>query len=419
MIPLKTYIMKSVFTFLFLTLIPGIIFSQTQVNVPTGGNYANDVYYSLSNDILKTAPRSSWDIAFKTNQMSVSVLANNGNGMMVYTWPKGTVAGWETVDTTGIAWKPLYNSMVDWEYGAFNANTVPGNAFDYGWGTYNMTSHNISGDSIFIIKSAVGNFKKFYIKQKNAIQNVWTFRYADLDGKNDTTITLDGDDYKGKSFIHFSFDTNTVVEQEPSERWQLLFTRYYDYRIPYFVTGVLANSGVKIQQVKGVSQSDFKNYETSMFIDTLSEIGSDWKSFSMTTFQYVVAPDWVYFVQDTAGTDKSIWKIYFTGFSGSATGTYSFTKENLGVTAINSISARNLAVYPNPAENEINVIHDFNGTTEITVYNISGQTVLKSRNIANQGLNKNTLNISSLPAGIYSLNIRAGNDMKSVKFLKK
>lgn len=411
--------MKAIFTFLFLLIIPGFVFSQTEVNVATGANYSNEVYYSLNNDILKTAERNTWDIAFKTNQMSVSVLANNGNGVMVYTWPKGTIANWETVDTTGIAWKPLYNSMTDWEYGAFNANTVPGNAFDYGWGTYNMTSHNITGDSIFIIKPATGNYKKFVIKQKNAIQNTWSFRYADLDGKSDTTITIDGDDYKSKSFIHFSMGSNSVVDQEPSERWQLLFTRYYDYRIPYYVTGILANSGVKIQQVKGVSQSDFENYNAALLIDTLSEIGSDWKSFSMTTFQYVVAPDWVYFVQDTAGTDKSVWKIYFTGFSGSSTGTYSFIKKKLGATGINSISEKNLTVYPNPADNEINVIHDFSGVTEITVYNIAGQPVLKNVNNESSGLNKNTLNVSNLSSGMYSLMIRSGKDVKTTKFLKK
>ena len=162
--------MKSIFTFLFLTILTTSVFSQTPVDVPTGGNYANDVYYNFSNDILKTAARSSWDVAFKTNQMSVSVLANNGTGTMVYTWPKGTIADWETLDTTGMGWTPLYNSVADWEYGAFNTNTVPGNAFDYGWGTYNMTSHNITGDSIFIVKLATGNFKKLAIIQKNAIQ---------------------------------------------------------------------------------------------------------------------------------------------------------------------------------------------------------------------------------------------------------
>ena len=411
--------MKSIFILLFISLFITTSFAQTQVDVSTGAGYANDVYYNFSKDVLKTSPRSDWDIAFKANLMSVSVLANNGNNVMVYTWPKGTINNWETLDTTGMAWKPLYNSMVDWEYGAFNDNTIAGNEFDYGWGTYNMATHVISGDSIFIIKLASGDYKKFVIKQKKATQNTWSFSYAVLNGKKDTTITLNGNDYKGKSFIHFSLANNKVVDQEPAERWQLLFTRYFDYNIPYFVTGVLANAGVKIQQVRGVSQTSFEDYKTSMFNDTLSQIGSDWKSFSMATSKYVVVSDVVYFVQDTAGTDKSVWKIYFTGFSGGGTGTYSFIKKNLSTTGVKSISERNLTVYPNPASQEINVIHDFSGNTEITIYNISGQPVLKSQNSESLGLNKNTLNISILPAGMYSLHVRSGNDVKTVKIFKK
>lgn len=411
--------MKSIFTFLFIISIFTTAISQTTVNVSTGAGYANDVYYNFDKDVLKTSPRSDWDIAFKANQMSVSVLANNGNEVKVYTWPKGNINNWETLDTTGMAWKPLYNSMVDWEYGAFNDNTIAGNEFDYGWGTYNMATHNITGDSIFIVKLASGGFKKFAIKQKSAVQNVWTFKYADLNGQKDTTITLKANDYKPKAFIYFSFATNKVVDQEPAERWQLLFTRYFDYNIPYFVTGVLSNSGVKVQQVRGVSQNNFEDYNMKLFKDTLSQIGSDWKKFSMTTNKYEVAPDVVYFVQDTTATDKSVWKIYFTGFSGSSTGTYSFIKKKLGTTGVNSISERNLAVYPNPASREINVIHDFRGNTEITIYNISGQPVYKTLNAESAGLNKNTLNISTLPAGIYSLHVRSGSDVKTVKFLKQ
>ena len=411
--------MKSIFTFLLLLFITTSVFSQTSVNVVTGASYANEVYYNLDKGDLKSPARNTWDVAFKTNQMSVSVLANNGDGVQVYTWTKGAIKDWGTVDTTGMRWKPLYNSVVDWEYGAFNANTVPNNAFDYGWGTYNMATHVIAGDSIFILKLSNGTYKKFAINNKNATQNTWSFKYADLDGKKDTTITFDADNYKTKSFIHFSIKNNTIVEQEPNERWQLLFTRYFDYNIPYFVTGVLANTGVKIQQVRGVSQTDYESFNLALFDDTLSQIGSDWKKFSMTTNQYQVAADWVYFVQDTAGVDKSIWKIYFTGFSGNATGTYSFVKKNLGVTAVTDLQKNNLTIYPNPANQEINVIHDFSGETEITIYNISGQPVYKTLNSENSGLNKNTLNISMLPTGIYNLILRSGNDYKSAKFIKR
>ena len=412
--------MKSIFTLLILLFLTTSVFSQTEVSVVTGEGYANEVYYNFDNDVLKTAPRNTWDLAFKTDQMSVSVLANNGNKVMVYTWPKGAIGDWSTVDTTGMAWTAMYNSVVDWEYGAFNANTEIGNDFDYGWGKYNMTTHNISGDSIFIVKLASGVFKKFAINQKNAIQNVWTFKYADLDGKNDTTITLKANDYKTKTYIHYSIANNMVVEQEPAERWQLIFTRYYDYTIPYMVSGVLANAGIKIQQVNGVSQIDFEDYQTSMLNDTISEIGSDWKTFSMSSNPpgYVVSPDVVYFVQDTKGSDNSIWKLYFTGFD-YTNGTYSFIKKKLDATGINTLSERNLTVYPNPASQEINVIHDFSGNTDITIYNISGQPVFKTQNFESTGLNKQTLNIGNLPSGMYSLLIRSGKDAKTVKFLKK
>jgi hypothetical protein len=392
--------MKSIFTLLLFLSLGAITFAQTSVDVSTGEGYANEVYYSLENDVLKSVARDSWDIAFTSAQMSVSVQANNGAGVMLYTWNKGNSDSWASVDTTGMDWTPMYNSIEDWEYGALNANTETGNDFDYGWGKYNMISHTITGDSIFIIKLPNDQFKKLLIKQKNAIQNVWTFQYADLDGQNDTTVTLDAKNYKSTSFIHYSIRGNAVVEQEPAERWQLLFTRYFDYNIPYYVTGILANSGVKVQQVNGVSQDDFKDYQTDLFNDTISEIGSDWKSFSMASFTYVVAPDVVYFVQD-------------------ATGTYSFVKEKMNATSVNDISERNLGVYPNPASNEINVIHDFKGDTEFSVYNLAGQLVLQTKNYESAGLNKQILDISSIPVGMYTLQVRSGNNVNTVKFLKR
>jgi len=409
-------VMKGTFTILFSIFLTTSLFSQTPVDVITGANYANEVYYNFDNDTLKTVPRNSWDIAFTAEQYSVSVLANNGSDVMLYTWSKGTIDDWETVDTTGMAWKPMYNSIVDWEEGAFNRNAT-GHP-DYGWGIYN-TSHNIIGDSIFIIQLVNGTFKKFAIEEKNAGQNTWKFKYADLDGTNDTTITLDAKNYASKSFIHFSIENNVVVDQEPDERWQLIFTRYIAtvMSMAYPVSGVLHNSGVKVQQVNGVSQSDFEDYDLAMFADTISQIGFDWKTYSSSGYE--VATDIVYFVQDTESEDQSIWKMYFTAFGGSSNGTYSFVKEKLVATGINETFDNKVAVYPNPAREELNVIHDFNGETEISVYNISGQLVLHKLANENAGLNKSTLNIRELPSGVYNVKISSGNKSQSVKFIKE
>ena len=56
------------------------LLAQVQKEVVTGAGYANDVYYSLETGTVTTVDRDNWDIAFVTQVMSVSVLANNGFG---------------------------------------------------------------------------------------------------------------------------------------------------------------------------------------------------------------------------------------------------------------------------------------------------------------------------------------------------
>ena len=52
-----------------------------------GSGYANDVYFHFRKKTVKTSPRNNWDIAFKVNQMSASILANTTIGSTLYTYP--------------------------------------------------------------------------------------------------------------------------------------------------------------------------------------------------------------------------------------------------------------------------------------------------------------------------------------------
>ena len=158
--------MKKTLLFASTLLISLGLLAQQQKEVVTGAGYADDVYYSLENGTVTTVARNNWDIAFVTQQMSVSVLANNGSGVELYTYPEGDIDDWATVDTTGMDWTPMYNSIETWDMGAFNANTIPGDDFDYGWGRYNMTTHTIIGDSIFIIRTLADSIMKVAIVQK-------------------------------------------------------------------------------------------------------------------------------------------------------------------------------------------------------------------------------------------------------------
>lgn len=414
--------MKKTFTLIVILALSLAAFSQTEVEVVTGAGYANEVYYNFEDGTLKSSARNAWDIAFSTAQMSVSIQANNGNNIKLYTYTKGDIDDWAAVDTTGMDWKPLFNSIVNWEYGAFNANTVAGNDFDYGWGVYSMSSHTITGDSLFIISLAGGNYKKLAIVEKAAVANQYTFKYADLDGGNEVTETFDADDY-ATLFAHYSIDSGRFVEQEPEASWQLLFTKYFDYTIPYIVTGVLANAGVGVQEVRGVDQTTYDDYDLELLSDTLTQIGSDWKTFNMETFQYDITDDVVYFVQDTLDGEEvhPIWKIYFTAFGGSADGKYTFIQEKFidDISVTNQTSMSQVLLYPTSADYEVNIIHDLVGKIEVLVYNTEGKLVMGESSVGTNSLNNHRLDVTSLPLGIYRVLVRTESELHTLKFIRK
>ncbi|HNY03871.1 MAG TPA: hypothetical protein PKG48_14850, partial [Bacteroidales bacterium] len=62
-------------------------------------NYVNEVYYSFTNGVVQTSPRSTWDIAFRTMKRSSSILINDGAGVVLYTYPYADTTGWAVIDT--------------------------------------------------------------------------------------------------------------------------------------------------------------------------------------------------------------------------------------------------------------------------------------------------------------------------------
>jgi len=142
-----------------------------------GAGYSNEIYYSMSAGEQGSVARAQWDIAFRANRMSASILTNDGSGVELYSYPKSDTSGWATVDTSGLSnWTNMVNSTTDWEEGAFCRNQK-GHP-DYGWGKYNSVSHNVMGDSLFIIKLHDGSFRKLWIMEKYSSNNI--FEFCDL-----------------------------------------------------------------------------------------------------------------------------------------------------------------------------------------------------------------------------------------------
>jgi hypothetical protein len=418
--------MKKTLLFASTLLISLGLLAQEQKEVVTGAGYADDVYYSLENGTVTTVARNNWDIAFVTQQMSVSVLANNGSGVELYTYPDGGIDDWASVDTTGIDWTPMYNSIETFDMGAFNANTIPGDDLDYGWGRYNMITHTITGDSIFIIRTLADSIKKVAIVQKSAMANTWEFKYANLDGTDEQIVPLSAGANVDKYFVHYSIDSTKFVDREPAmEDWDLLFTRYYDYNIPYIVTGILMNDDhILAQEVResGMDQSTHNSYVDTAFTDTISIIGSDWKTFDMGSFIYVLNDTVVYYLKTDDGdstTNSAYYKIYFTGFSGSSDGKYTFMQEKLTFVSAEEHELQTLLqVYPNPAADNINVVFDLVGRSEIDIIDMTGRLVRTTRYEAS-GFTNLSLDVSSLNPGVFFIRVSAEGESNVLRFIKQ
>jgi len=404
-------------------LFAGLVTAQEQVEITTGAGYVNDAYYNLGSGLVDTIARNSWDLAFSTSNFSVSILANHAAGVEVYTYSKGDTAAWAAFDTTGMSWNPLYNSLETRDEGAFSYN-AKGHP-DYGWGIYNMTTHNITGDSLYVIKTVDGAYKKLAIDMRGSIANTWEFRYANLDGSDEQDILLNSGNYNNKSFVYYHIGNNAVVDLEPTtETWDLLFTQYWDTAISHIVTGVQTNENhILVQEVKNeeLDQATFIDYNDSEFVPGISTIGYDWKSINMTTFTYDVLTDVVYFLKKYGESDSSYYKIYFTAFSGSSEGKYTFMQEELSAPV--SISdwspIRMLEVYPNPASDQLNLVFDFSEDTRLHVIDIAGRPVLNYYLYKRSGFGKQTIDISQLNPGIYFLHVEGGAGTEVVRFIKK
>ncbi|MBE0652976.1 MAG: T9SS type A sorting domain-containing protein [Bacteroidales bacterium] len=388
---------------------------MTADSISMGPGYANDVYYSFTDGEVLSVDRSNWDIGFYTLTWSAGMIINDGTGTELRCYATADTSGWSAIDTTGLStWPLLYNSVDDWEEGAFNRSA--GGHPDYGWGVYNTITHNVVGDSIYILKLADGTYKKFWILQKISIENTYEFKYANLDGTDEMNVTLDVNDYTDKNFVYYSLSNDAVLDREPaSDSWDILFTKYMgilEGGVPYPVTGVLNNVNVPANRFEMVAP-DFEDWTAAPMDSTKTPIGHDWKYFDMTSFTYVVEDSLVFFVRDF---NKDVYKLVFTAFD-YMQGKAVFERSMIHASAVSEVSQnQRFVVFPNPATDFINVksINGFEGG-EIMITDYTGKTVLRNK------MNAENVRIAvdQLKSGMYLLTVHSGNEAAVQKLLIK
>lgn len=390
--------------------------------VNMGAGYANDVFYSLANGVVKTESRANWDLAFYTNRWSAGIIINEGTGVQLYTYPHGDTTSWNAIDSTGMTfWPSMHNSDTIWEDGAFNRN-ASGHP-DYGWGVYNMISHDVVGDSIYILKLANGQAKKLWIQRKKSVTNTFYFKYADLDGNNEVTEILDATPYQDtRMFIYYNLQMQLVVDREPDiNDWDLQWSRYagivFDLNGDpsyYIVVGVLSNLEVGVSKHQPVVP-EFENWYDKPFEEHKTPVGHDWKEFNMSQFQWIIQDSLAYFVRDRHG---DIYKLTFDYFSGTGTGRTGLVKKLLSLVDQPEIAAyETMKVYPNPATD---FIYIEGGSAEapsfVRIFELSGKLTEQFEIRSGE---QRRLAVDHYKKGVYVLEIATGNGVERQKIVVK
>ena len=93
--------------------------------------------------------------------------------------------------------------------------------------------------------------------------------------------------------------------------------------------------------------------------------------------------------------------------------TEDYTVEIVESLSINNLNIEGLMIYPNPIENQINIIQNSNETFDVFIFDVTGKLILRSET----NYTSNTINVSSLGSGIYFLQI-CSNGCESSNFYK-
>lgn len=382
--------------------------------------YLNEVYYNLSTGSQSEVEIRNWDVAFAVHLFEVTVLTNPINGVTVLKSPYD-VTEFNDVDTTGLtSWPVLNNQYQDWSAGTL-IHAASSGSLDYGWGSYDPSSHVVMGTRVFILRlfqNGQTTYKKFYIVIKDQSGN-WQFRLSNLDGTQDVTRAINVSTYQQRHFVYYNISLDELLNREPEKNsWDILFTRYF---APignsfYPTTGVLSNKNVEAAKAVGVDKDAVEEDDiVDFYSSNISTIGYDWKTFSNGVF--VLQDSLVYFVKTQ---QDHVYKLCFTSFD-AATGTIVINKSSVSTNVSDPTSGvTSLSIYPNPSQsNSMLFINAKEGGLLIcSVYNAAGQLVEVINNEMSPGLRAIPLHTDRYGAGIYIVRVQTPTGNASIKFIK-
>ena len=365
--------------------------------------YENMVYYSVDSGVAGTAIMASWDLAFDVRPMGGTALINSGQGMSLF--PAGALSDWDVIDDTFAdnagAIVPFQNGTAYWSQGAFSEGGD--GSFDLGWGVYDIVTHTIASDKMYVISLPDGTWKKFALL--SLVSGVYTFQCANLDGTDFFEDQVAKSNYLGKIHAFYNLTNQEELDLEPASEWDMLFIRYVEEIQPgvnYGVTGALTHPSVRVQEENGLADPFVDGaIDVSAMTDSINAIGYDWKSYGGGSF--TVLDDRCYFVESVTGAQ---WRLVFTGFDGSMTGNVELGKILVSGADVSESPASALTshLFPNPATSgtDVNLTCE-SSMSQITVWSINGQRVA---DVAARGQSI-TLSTAAMEPGMYLVEVQS------------
>ncbi len=400
------------------------LYAQDIDQISVGAGYTLQSYYDIESGEVTSIDNSSWDISFSTIGFQDASISINESASLMGNELELYDLGNMDFDTEIIESdlnNRVFNSESNWSDGAFNFGRDESNFADFGWGMYNPSTMEVIGTKLFALK--LRDDKLIKIKIESLSQTQYILKYANLDGTNLNSVVVDKANFWGKQRAYFSFESASVLDLEP-DNWDLLFTRYTSpvddgegNILNYMVTGVLSAAGVEIAQADdidpiNVNASDFENN----FSNDSDVIGFDWKEINISTFQWNVILDRVYFVKTLEG---NLFKLYFFDFEGSSTGISTIEKLELESSANENLFVdKKIQVVPNPNNGSFTILNKSSllDIKNAVIYDYAGRVVLKLNKEQING--NNQLNIKdSLSPGLYFLKIELDNEIQTLRII--
>ena len=432
-------------------LFSGQLLAQTAVNdtISMGQGYANSVYFNLRTGAKTPSPISSWHLAHTTVSRDNCIRLNHLNGVDIYAYPNVSNKDFATMDTTGWAgWKHYYNDIHTHELGALNQSINAKDPMDFSWGVYNSTTHEIVGDSLYLMVINTPSVGKSLLKFMPILQTATgdlIFRYASLDNKIDKTDTLKQSNYTGKSYKYFHFTKGAVQPEPTRDNWDLLFTRYLAPTTPpgggamvmYPTMGVESKRGERVSKITtytwdviaanpAQSIAGIKMTGTPAELSKdLTKIGGDWKTYDGAAMSWTISKDWNYIIETirNAGStkDTSYWMLAFTAFSGSSKGETQLKRIELKAAAAGISEAKQFSakLFPNPTCDLLTVwATGINEMAKVQIVSVDGRTLRTAEDVrlADGSVQ---LSVQDLTAGSYIVRIQTNSDALSLPFIKQ